>query len=197
MFNFDCTECESGTVRAQLRRDYSTKVRGEAFTVPEAYVGVCDHCGTEYFDPGELRRWRDLHEKGLEEGGFYLKPTEVHEILCALRLSNSDLARLLGTTRPSVNSWKNPNRKAPPLRTADLLLRLVRESMKFGTVDVVEFLCRQAGIQILEETSDARRRHCRTSTRGQRPLREDFDRFFGASGTPRDVPSLAIIENWG
>lgn len=193
MFNFKCTECEGGTVRPQVRRDYATKVRGSNFIVPEAHVGVCDSCATEYFDPVELRRWKGLYEKRLEETGFYLKPQEVSDILRDLGLSISDFARFLGTTRPSVNTWRDPNRKTPPLRTADLLLRLVQESMKVGSVDVVEFLYHQAGIRPQERTTEAPRRSCRTIRCGPRPPREEFDRLFGVSGPARDVPSLAMV----
>jgi YgiT-type zinc finger domain-containing protein len=193
MFNFKCTECEGGTVQPQLRRDYTTKIRDSSFVVPDAYVGVCDHCEAEYFDPGELRRWKDLYEKRLEETGLYLRPSEVSEIVCDLGLSISDFARFLGTTRPSVNSWRNPDRKTPPLRSADLLLRLVRESMRLGAVDVVEFLVCQSGIEVQEKTTDATRRRCRTNRRAPRPSREEFDRLFGVSGPPRDVPSLATV----
>lgn len=193
MFNFECTECESGVVQPQTRRDYATKIRGSSFVVPEAHLGVCDSCGAEYFDPVELRRWKELYEKKLEETGFYLRPPEVSEILCDLGLSISDSARFLGTTRPSVNSWRDPNRKAPQLRTADLLLRLVRESIKIGAVDVVEFLYQQAGIRPQERTTDAPKRSCRTIRCGPRPPREEFDRLFGVSGPARDVPSLATV----
>jgi YgiT-type zinc finger domain-containing protein len=192
MSNFKCTECESGTVIPQLRQNYVTKIRGENFTVPEASVGICDSCGAEYFDPKELRRWRGLYETKLEESGFYLSASEVSELQIDLRLTVSDFAKLLGTTRPSVNSWRNRERTTPPMRTADLLMRLVRESLRVGPVDVLDFLCSQAGVQVPRREASSSERRCRVRSSAHASS-DRFDRLFQTSGPPRDVPSLSMM----
>jgi len=62
----------------------------------------------------------------------------------ALGLSMEDFARLIGTTRQSISAWEKAERTSPPSRTADLLMKLVRQTLHGGKVDVVSVLLEEA-----------------------------------------------------
>ena len=51
-----------------------------------------------------------------------------------------DFARLIGATRQSISAWEKPGRASPPSRTADLLMKLVRQPLYSKTVDVLTSL---------------------------------------------------------
>lgn len=144
MFDFLCEECGKGTIRRREVRHFATKVRGHQFVVPTAVVGVCDNCGAEAFDPQEVRRWNALFDKDLEQKGLLLGPQEVRTIRENLGLSIADFARLIGSTRQSLYNWEREDRKSPQNGLVDLLIRLIRESMRSGKVDVLKFLQAQA-----------------------------------------------------
>ncbi|MGH8056865.1 MAG: hypothetical protein ACREOH_06455 [Candidatus Entotheonellia bacterium] len=54
--------------------------------------------------------------------------------------SQEDVARLIGTTRPSVAAWEGIDRTAPPSRTADLLMKLVAQAVQTKEVPVLDVL---------------------------------------------------------
>ena len=154
-----CAKCGKGEIEFHKVKDFETMVRGVSFTVPEAVIGRCKSCGEKIFDPNEIRRWQQLYETDLLTRGKLLSAAEINKIREALELQINQFARLLGTTRQSVYNWERENRKSPQLRLADLLLRLIDESMKIGAVDVVEFLREQAGMNQRVQRVD---RHSRT-----------------------------------
>jgi len=55
-----------------------------------------------------------------------------------------DFARLIGSTQQSVSMWEKKSRTTPPIRTADLLMKLVRQSLTSEPVDVLPFLLDEA-----------------------------------------------------
>jgi len=55
-----------------------------------------------------------------------------------------DFARLIGSTRQSVSMWEKETRTKPPVRTADLLMKLVRQSLAGEPVDVLPSLLNEA-----------------------------------------------------
>jgi transcriptional regulator with XRE-family HTH domain len=55
-----------------------------------------------------------------------------------------DFARLIGATRQSISAWERGGRTSPPSRTADLLMKLVRQSRHSKTVDVLTLLLEEA-----------------------------------------------------
>src|SRR5260370_33065029 len=101
MTNNRCANCGKGEIRFQQVKDFDTKVRGAAFTVPEATVGICDSCGAKFFSPLEIRRWQQLFEAEQIRTGRLLSAEEIESIRKALRLPINSFARLLGTTRQS------------------------------------------------------------------------------------------------
>ena len=144
LFEYTCPDCDSGTVRTTKVHNFKTKIKGYPFVVDEAFIGVCDHCHSEQFAPEETQRWEDLFRRSLEIRKAFLTPSEITEIRNALGLSMEDFARLIGCTRQSISTWEKQDRASPPSRTADLLMKLVQQSLQIGPVDVVSFLLDEA-----------------------------------------------------
>ena len=140
LFEFTCPECEKGTVRTTRIYNYKTKIKGYPFTVDEALIGVCDECGAQSFAPEETKRWDELFSHSLQARHAFLTPEEITQIRKSLGLSMEDFARLIGSTRQSVSMWEKTSRTTPPVRTADLLMKLVRQSLSGEPVDVLPFL---------------------------------------------------------
>lgn len=144
LFEYPCPECGRGTVRTTRVQNYKTKIRGYPFIVNEALIGVCDQCGAESFAPEETKRWEELFAQSLEARQAFLSPGEISELRKTLNLSMEDFARLVGSTRQSLSMWEKEDRAYPPVRTADLLMKLVRQSFQAGSVNVLSFLLDEA-----------------------------------------------------
>jgi putative zinc finger/helix-turn-helix YgiT family protein len=144
LFGFPCPECGQGTVRSTRILNYKTKIKGYPFVVDEALIGVCDRCGSESFAPEETKRWEELFYRSLEARHAFLSPQEMLELRTSLGLSMEDFARLIGCTRQSISAWEKPDRSAPPSRMADLLMKLLKESLREGAIDVLPFLLGEA-----------------------------------------------------
>ncbi len=140
LFEFTCPECERGTVRTTRIHNYKTKIKGYPFTVDEALIGVCDECEAQSFAPEETQRWNALFSHSLQARHAFLTPEEITQLRKALGLSMEDFARLIGSTRQSVSMWEKESRTTPPVRTADLLMKLVRQSLTGEPVDILPFL---------------------------------------------------------
>lgn len=144
LFEYTCPECGLGTVRTTRFLNYKTKIKGYPFMVDEALIGVCDYCQAKSFTPEETKRWEELFYRSLEARQVFLSPQEIMDLRKALGLSMEDFARLIGCTRQSIYNWEKADRTSPPSRMADLLMRLARESLHSGMVDVLTFLLEEA-----------------------------------------------------
>lgn len=195
MNNNHCVTCGKGEIEFRKVKDFETMVRGVPFTVPEAIIGFCKACGSKVFDPTEIRRWRKLYETDQLLKGKVLSAAEVREVRETLDLQISQFALLLGTTRQSVYNRERENRTSPQLRVVDLLLRLIRESIENGPVDVVKFLRTQAGLDQGVPETQPRCRTRRPSRRGLVVLRRreswEFDRTFQLTGACSELPRLS------
>lgn len=193
MTTYPCPECGKGTVEKTVRKSFKTKVRGCPFVVPEAVIGVCNNCGSEFFGAKEVKRWGQLFDEFREARGVSLGPDEISRIRQGLRLTAGGFALFLGCTRQTVHNWERRDRKVPQLGMADLLLRLVDESCRHGKIDVVSWL-RDRGQELGVDIEPAARRQnlvarSREAEVDFRPL-EDYEKLFAASGPARDVPTL-------
>ena len=144
LFEFTCPECERGTVRTTRIHNYKTKIKGYPFTVDEALIGVCDECEAQSFAPEETKRWEECFSRSLRARHAFLTSEEIMQIRKALGISMENFARLIGSTRQSVSMWEKTSRTTPPVRTADLLMKLVRQSLTGEPVDVLPFLLDEA-----------------------------------------------------
>lgn len=189
-----CVNCAKGRIEFQNLKDFETKVRGIPFTVPEASVGICNACGAKLFRPEEIRRWQQLFDARQQSEGKLLSAEEVGAIRHSLGLAINSFAQLLGTTRQSVYNWERKDRKSVQLGLVDLLLRLIRESAANGTVDVLQFLSEQTGVEPGTLNQPARciplRRVKRRNPRRRWRDPGDYDQVFGSQGVPLALPSL-------
>lgn len=135
-----CPECGKGTIQPMRFQNYKTTIRGYPFVVPEAWLGVCDACGTRLFNAKETERWTALFEQALSERGAYLSAQEISQLRKSLGLSKKDFAHLIGATGRSLYTWESAHRATPPSRSADLLMKLVRASLHRGKIDVIDLL---------------------------------------------------------
>ena len=144
MFEYACPECGRGTVQTRRILNYKTKIKGYPFVVDEALIGECDRCETRSFAPEETKRWEELFTNTLEARHASLSPEEIKELRKSLGLSMEDFARLIGATRQSISMWEKEDRPSPPLRTADLLMKIVQKSLSTKSVDILPFLLEEA-----------------------------------------------------
>ncbi len=144
MFEYACPECGRGTVQTRRILNYKTKIKGYPFVVDEALIGECDQCGARSFAPQETKRWEELFTNSLEARQAFLSPEEIKELRKSLGLSMEDFARLIGATRQSISMWEKEDRPSPPLRTADLLMKIVQKSLSTKPVDILPFLLEEA-----------------------------------------------------
>jgi putative zinc finger/helix-turn-helix YgiT family protein len=191
-----CAKCGKGEIEVRKVNNFETMIRGVHFTVPEATIRVCKSCGTNLFDPSEIKRWQKLYEADLQLKGHLLTAADIRNIRQALGLQINQFAQLLGTTRQSIYNWERDNRNSPQLKLVDLLLKLIRKSMEIGTVDVVQFLREEAGFdKVMHEDSASRRTRPRRRGRvGRIRLLEscEYERVFGFQGTPSELPRLRM-----
>jgi putative zinc finger/helix-turn-helix YgiT family protein len=139
-FDYTCPECERGTMQTTRVQNHKTRIKGYPFVVDEAVIGVCDRCGARAFAPEETRRWEVLFSRSLEAQQAFCTPKDIADLRNTLGLTMEDFARLIGSTRQSVAVWERDDRSSPPLRTADLLMKLLCHSLRTGPVDVPTFL---------------------------------------------------------
>ena len=144
LFEYTCPECGLGTVHTTQILNYKTKIKGYPFVIDKALVGICDQCQAEFFAPEETKQWEDLFYRSLEARRVFLLPGEITELRKTLGLSMEDFARLIGCTRQSIYNWERTDRTSPPSRMADLLMKLVQQSLDDGPVDVLAFLLEEA-----------------------------------------------------
>jgi DNA-binding transcriptional regulator YiaG len=189
-----CANCGKGDIEFQKLKDFETRVRGVPFTVPEATVAICNSCGAKFYSPIEIKRWQQLFDAEQIGTGRLLSAEDVEGIRRGLDLRINSFALLLGTTRQSVYNWERKDRNSPQLRLVDLLLRLLRESVATGTVDVLQFLSEQSGVEL---TFPNRSRRCTSSRRSMRrdPRRRwrdptDYDQAFASTGPAVALPRL-------
>jgi putative zinc finger/helix-turn-helix YgiT family protein len=140
LFEYKCPECGRGSVRTTRVQNYKTKIKGYPFVVDEAIIGICDSCGAKHFVPEETKRWEELYYRSLEQRQAFLSSMEIGDLRKRIGLSMEDFARLIGCTRQSIYNWEKVDRTFPPSRMADLLMKLVRESLSNGKIDVLAFL---------------------------------------------------------
>jgi transcriptional regulator with XRE-family HTH domain len=73
-----------------------------------------------------------------------LTPAEITQLRERLGLSKKDFAHLLGVSLRSIHHWENPERKTPPSRGSDLMMKIVQQSLDRGPVDAIELLLEEA-----------------------------------------------------
>lgn len=141
-----CPTCGQGAIQLKKIRNYKTKIRGYPFVVPEATIGLCDNpaCEERPVSAQERHRWEDLFDQALEAHHATLVPAEVTQLREQLGLTKNDFAHLLGVSVRSIHLWEKIDRKVPPARVSDLMMKLVQQSLTGEPVDVIDFLLEEA-----------------------------------------------------
>jgi putative zinc finger/helix-turn-helix YgiT family protein len=147
MFGYNCPECGKGTVRETVVRDFVTAFERIPFVVPEAVIGICDVCGERVYNVAEYERWQALFRRWLDERQQVMSPAGIRALREGLGMNKTDFAALLGVTRQALHYWEKDEREVPQSRSVDLMLRLLRESLDTGSVDVPRFLLAIAAAQ--------------------------------------------------
>jgi len=204
MFGYRCDRCGKGTVGTKTVHNYETRIDGVPFTVEAAVIGVCDRCESKYFSARETKRWRDAFYQERTGKGAILGAAEISELRKQMGLTVANLACLIGCSRQALYHWESPDRDAPQSRMADLMLRLVRESLYKGAFDVLEFLLERAKADEMEISDPTRRpsmnpETCSVETVKSPPRKgsgnsERFDLLFSEFRQPSDFsPRLRLV----
>ena len=141
VFGFKCPECGQGTVRDTRVPTYSTMIRGCPFVVRDALIGVCDSCGSKHFIDTETKKWAEAFERS--QSSLYLSPSEIRGVRKALALTTDQFSFLIGCSRQSLYNWESETRSAPPSRTVDLIVRMLKKRLD-GPIDVLQFVEEEA-----------------------------------------------------
>ena len=142
VFGYECLECGRGAVLEKVIPRYKTKIKGYPIVIPDARIGVCDACDAEHFSSIEVAQWTELLAK--QQEASELTAEEITALRERLRLSMTDFAVLIGSTRQSLYHWERKDRGRAQSRMADLLMKLVRESAEAAKVDVIQLLLKEA-----------------------------------------------------
>jgi YgiT-type zinc finger domain-containing protein len=59
MYEFSCEHC-SGTVRERRRDREAIRHKGSFVILEDVPIGVCDNCGSRYFDASVMRRVAEI-----------------------------------------------------------------------------------------------------------------------------------------
>ena len=137
VYDGHCPSCKDGQMRTTLFQNYQHKYRGYPCIVPKAWISVCDECDEQAFSPQEVKRWDTLFIEQLAEKHAFLTPSEITELRDSLGLNQKDFALLIGVTARSLREWERSDLPNPASRSADLVMKLLRASLKFGNVDVL------------------------------------------------------------
>ena len=141
VFGYGCPDCGQGTVKDTRLPTYTTKIKGCPFVVKDALIGVCDSCGSKHFVDSETEKWVTAFEES--QSSLHLSPQEIKEIRRTLGLTMDEFSFLIGCSRQSLYNWESEPRQTPQSRMADLLIRMVRQSMH-GPVNVLEVMAEEA-----------------------------------------------------
>ena len=144
MFNYVCEKCGQGKVRKTSIKNLVTRFDGIPFTVPKAFVGVCDRCGAKHYNSQEWKRWRSLFQQAQLSRGNILSAAEIRALRKEMGHTVAAFSQLIGCSRQSLYYWESTSRKVAQARMADLMIKLVRESCSKGSLNVIDFLYREA-----------------------------------------------------
>lgn len=146
-----CPECNEGTIKKIIVKEYNARLKGINFPVKNAEIGKCDACEAELYSAKEIRRWERALDEYLISSGSLLKPSQIIEIRESLGMSVIDFAQLLGVTRQAVYSWERNDTKPLSIGPTGLLLSLLLDEKNGNICGITDFLISSAkgrGIEI-------------------------------------------------
>lgn len=132
-----CPECNKGVIEPVVIPEYVTQLGGADFTVKNASIAKCNNCGFIAVAADELKRWQEQQRAENQERGLLPTPERIEKVLQHFRLTRSDLARLLGVTRQTIQAWTKDAALIPegPGPMVVLLLEAEAQGLVKGVYD--------------------------------------------------------------
>jgi|GEM_PF-2171511 len=127
MFGYKCEECEEGTIRTTVKENFTTKIEGDEFIVPEATIGVCDNCGAINYSGKEIERWKDKYHNWKKQA--YVSAREIKKIRKKLDLNQEEFADLIGVSRQSLIEWEKDQRKRTQPNSINIILKSIKNEL--------------------------------------------------------------------
>jgi len=147
MKKFFCNTCDCRTDSHIETRDCSLPVKGEQ-TLFSADIRICDNCGNECYDPDlEARMFETAYDIFREKHGI-IYPSEIRELRAKYKVSQKNLALLLGFGEVTITRYETGNL---PAESHNTLLKLIRNPENY--------------LEILDSRPDAIDRKAFTKTR--------------------------------
>lgn len=134
-FGHACPQCSNGTVKETEVKDYEARINNRTIIIPKAIVGICDNCHAISFDSQERRKWEGMFYQRLETR--LLSAQQIALIRKKLGLNAFDFAILVGTDSYTLSRWEDPQRSSSQPLIADILLRLIIQSINKGQIDLL------------------------------------------------------------
>ena len=139
-----CPYCGRREMTLQIEAEYATRLSGVEVRIGNARISRCGACGGTMVAADELKRWREVQRRQLQEQGHIPSAEQVRQLRRALGLSVADLAVLLGVTRQSVNAWEQPDGPPISLGPGALLIQLLRGELEGKCSGVLQGLVEAA-----------------------------------------------------
>jgi HTH-type transcriptional regulator/antitoxin MqsA len=139
----ECAVC-SGAVR-RVHATVEVAI-GKRESVPVSGVfAKCDRCGEVYFAPGEMDAVHQQANDVVRQREGLLRPDEIREIRAAMRLTQTELERLLRVGPKTVVRWERGTTFQN--KATDTLLRALRDVPELRSYLSVQALGADAGIR--------------------------------------------------
>lgn len=153
MFNYKCEECLEGVVRDVEKKNYKVTVDDVEFYVPNAVIGVCDHCGAVNYAGEEMHRWHDLFKAWQVKSGNYISPSQIKQIREHLSLNQSQFADFLGISRQALSAWENEKWAQVQPMNVEIILRILLSEMNQMDHSFTDKLMREYQLRFQPSTS--------------------------------------------
>jgi putative zinc finger/helix-turn-helix YgiT family protein len=125
-----CPYCGKQEMELEIVPRHTTRLGGADVSVDDARISRCGNCNRIMVAAEELKRWRDIQRRQLQESGHTPAPQDVREIRRSYSLAVTDMAALLGVTRQAVHGWERSDSGPMPMGSAALILNLLKAELE-------------------------------------------------------------------
>ena len=131
--------CECGHEMRLSSEPITEQFRGESITVDGIERYVCDECGNDVMSAAMATKLSMALSREYAARKGLLSPEEIKRIREGLGLTQEDFEKMVGVSSPTACRWERGT--SPQSRTADLLLRAVRD-----LPDMADYLKHETGL---------------------------------------------------
>jgi len=125
LFNHKCQKCHEGTIREEIKQNYTVELFDKDLEVKEARIGICDNCGAVNYSGKEVERWKKIYQKREARSEEYLGHNQIKKIRGYLGLTQQKFAELIGVSRQSISVWEQPDRPSAQPKSIDKVLKML------------------------------------------------------------------------